>query len=83
MSDTENLRELHDKKELTDLLKSINEEKKNNNIKVPIAVKISPDLNERQLEDVAEILVINNVELIIISNSTDKNRDSLLNINKL
>ena len=35
----------HDKKDLTDLLKSINEEKKLNNIKVPIAVKISPDIN--------------------------------------
>ena len=80
---TENLRDFHDKKDLTDLLKSINEEKKLNNIHVPIAVKISPDLNLKQLENIAEILVSNKVDIAIISNSTDRNRDILSNINKL
>ena len=80
---TENLREFHEKKELTELLKSINEAKKNNHTKVPIAVKISPDLNFSQIENIAEILVSNHVEIIVISNSTDGNRDILSNINKL
>ena len=64
-------------------MKSINEAKKNNNTKVPIAVKISPDLNFNQIENIAEILVSNHVEIIVISNSTDGNRDILSNINKL
>ena len=80
---TENLRHFHDKKELNDLLQSINEEKKKNKTKIPIAVKISPDLNNKQLEDVAEILISKNVDVVIISNSTDRNRENLSNINRL
>ena len=57
--------------------------KKINNTKVPIAVKISPDLDLKQLENIAEILVSNKIDVIIISNSTDRNRDTLSNINKL
>ena len=57
--------------------------KKNLSSDIPIAIKISPDLNQTQIEDVAEILVDNNVEYIIVSNSTDRNRENLININKL
>ena len=51
-------------------------------IKIPIAVKISPDLNQSKIEEVSEILVKNNINAAIISNSTDGNRESLVNINK-
>ena len=80
---TENLRDFHERGELGNLIKTINKEKKNNNSNIPIAVKISPDLTFDQIEGVSEILIENNVEIIIISNSTDKNRDALKNINKL
>ena len=80
---TENLRDFHERGELGNLIKTINKEKKNNNSNIPIAVKISPDLTFDQIESVSEILIENNVEIIIISNSTDKNRDTLKNINKL
>ena len=39
-------------------------------------------MSSRQIEDVSEILVNNKVETIIISNSTDRNRENLSNINK-
>ena len=80
---TESLRDFHGKKELNELIKIINNEKKNLSSDIPIAIKISPDLNQTQIEDVAEILVDNNVEYIIVSNSTDRNRENLININKL
>jgi len=79
---TENLRSFHDKKELDELISTINNEKKNLNSKIPIAVKISPDLNQSKIEEVSEILVKNNINAAIISNSTDGNRESLVNINK-
>ena len=79
---TENLRSFHDKKELEELISTINNEKKNLNSKIPIAVKISPDLNQSKIEEVSEILVKNNINAAIISNSTDGNRESLVNINK-
>ena len=79
---TENLRSFHDKKELEELISTINNEKKNLNSKIQIAVKISPDLNQSKIEEVSEILVKNNINAAIISNSTDGNRESLVNINK-
>ena len=80
---TENLRDFHDKEELEDLLNAINNEKKSFNSKIPIAVKLSPDLNQNQIESVSEILLENKIDVAIISNSTDKNRENLININKL
>ena len=59
----------------------IKKKKKNSNI--PIAVKISPDLDQNQIENISEILIDNKVEVAIISNSTDRNREKLININKM
>ena len=80
---TENLRNFHGKKELGDLINAISAEKKNQNSKIPLAVKISPDLSQEQIENISEILLENNIEVAIISNSTDKNREGLNNINKM
>ena len=80
---TESLRDFHGKKELQELIHAINNEKKSLNSKIPVAVKLSPDLNRNQIEIVSEILLENNVEAAVISNSTDKNREKLININKL
>ena len=41
---TENLRKFHNQKQLDDLLKSIEKEKQNLNSKIPIVVKVSPDI---------------------------------------
>ena len=41
---TENLRNFHDQTKLNELLKTIDKEKKNLNSKIPIAVKVSPDI---------------------------------------
>ena len=79
---TENLRDLHQTSELDILIKSILKEKKNSRSNIPIAIKISPDLSPSQIEDVSEILVNNKIETIVISNSTDRNREKLSNINK-
>ena len=80
---TDNLRDFHEKGELSNLIKAINKEKKYINSEVPIVVKISPDLTFNQVESVSEILIENNIEIAIISNSTDKNRDTLKNINRI
>tara|TARA_A100001388_G_scaffold276742_1_gene265362 strand:- start:88 stop:1134 length:1047 start_codon:yes stop_codon:yes gene_type:complete len=80
---TESLRDFHGQKELQDLLLAINNEKNNLDSKIPIAVKLSPDLNQNQIENVSEVLIENKISIAIISNSTDKNREKLININKL
>jgi len=80
---TENLRDFHKKEELNSLIKELKIEKDKLNSKIPIAFKISPDLNEDQIDSVAKILLENQIEIIIISNTSDKNRENLNNINKL
>ena len=80
---TENLRDLHQEIELDQLLSSVQNEKKKLNSKIPIAVKISPDIKENEIEKISEILIKNNIFAAIISNSSDSNRQNLKNINKL
>ncbi len=80
---TENLRSFHNQDELAELLNSINKEKKSINSNIPIAVKISPDIEEANIQKIADQLMQYNVSMVIVSNTTDKNRENLKNINKL
>ena len=79
---TENLRNFHQQSKLEELLKSINKEKKILETTIPIVVKISPDINENQINQISEILLENNIEGIIISNSSESTRNELIDIQK-
>ena len=79
---TENLRIFHDQKKLDDLLNAIEKVKKNLNSKTPIAVKVSPDINEDDVSDISEVLLNNDIEVVIISNTSDSSRDDLINMQK-
>ena len=72
---TPNLRELQEKEPLTKLLKAVQE--KNNALgKKPLLLKIAPDLNEGQLDDIIDI--INSLELDgIVATNTTISRDGL------
>ena len=80
---TENLRSFHNEDELSKLLDLVEKEKKILKTKIPIVVKISPDIKDENINIIAELLLKHNVEAIIISNSTDRHRENLSNINKL
>ena len=79
---TENLRNFHEETKLQELLKSILKEKNDLKSKVPIVVKISPDINEDQINLISEILLENKINAIIISNTSDSSRDLLSDIQK-
>ena len=79
---TEDLRSFHDQKKLNKLLESIDKEKENLGSKIPIAVKISPDIDDQEIKKITEVLLSNNIEAVIISNTSDSSRDSLNNIQK-
>ena len=79
---TEDLRSFHEQTKLNELLQTINKEKKNLNSKVPIAVKVSPDINDQEVNKITEVLLSNDVKVVIISNTSDASRDSLSNIQK-
>ena len=80
---TENLRDFHKKDELISLIKKLKIEKDKFKTKVPIAVKVAPDLNDEQIENVSNILLDEKIEIVVVSNTSDSNRDKLININKL
>ena len=79
---TENLRNFHDENQLKELLKSISEKKKQLKTEIPVAVKISPDINENQIDLISEILLENEISAIIISNTSESSRETLQNIQR-
>ena len=79
---TENLRDFHDQSKLDLLLKEINKEKKNLNSKIPIVVKIAPDIKDEEIEKISEILITNKVEAVIISNTSNVSREKLQDMQK-
>lgn len=79
---TENLRSFHNQQELENLISAIDKEKKVLKTKIPTTIKISPDINGNQIDQIAEVLLNYNIPAIIISNTTENNRDSLVNSNK-
>ena len=79
---TENLRNFHEGGKLQDLLKSVITEKKNLNSNIPIAVKVSPDISEDQVNQISEILLENGINVVIVSNTSDATRDKLSNIQR-
>ena len=79
---TENLRNFHEESKLQELLKSILDEKKDLKSDIPIAVKISPDIDENQINLISEILLQNEIKAIIISNTSESSRNSLSDIQR-
>ena len=79
---TENLRTFHEGNKLQDLLKSIMEERKNLKSNIPIAVKVSPDISEDQVNQISEILLEHEIKAIIVSNTSEATRDKLSNIQR-
>ena len=53
---TPGLRELQDKKPLSDILNRLMEENAKKDIQKPILLKIAPDLSDDQLNDIVEIV---------------------------
>jgi len=79
---TENLRKFHNQKQLDELLKNTEKAKQNLGSKIPIVVKISPDINNNEIDEISQVLLNNNVKGMIISNSSDATREKLMNIQK-
>ena len=64
------------------MLKEIENEKKELNSTVPLAVKVSPDIKDKEINNISDVLLNNNIDVVIISNTSDTTRDSLNNIQK-
>ena len=80
---TEGLRDLHSRDSLTTLLKRLTELRKKEKIKKPLFIKISPDIENKEISNIIELILKFNIEGIIVSNTSDKNREKLLGNQKM
>jgi dihydroorotate dehydrogenase len=76
---TPGLRNLQNRGQIEKLVKNL-KEKKNNLISlenIPIFFKIAPDMDEEQIRDIALMSLSNNIDGLVISNSTIERPDTL------
>ncbi len=64
------------------LLEGLNKLKKDKNIDKPLAIKLSPDIDEKEISNIVEIINKYKIDGIIISNTTNQNREKLLDSKK-
>jgi dihydroorotate dehydrogenase len=76
------LRKFHNQEQLENLLKNVEKEKKNLKSKIPIVVKVSPDIRNGEIDEISQVLLSNNVEGVVVSNTSDSTRESLVDIQK-
>jgi dihydroorotate dehydrogenase len=74
---TPGLRALQDKEPLTQIINALVEKRALREAKKPILLKIAPDLNTSQLDDIVEISNNTNLDGLVISNTTIS-RDGLI-----
>ena len=79
---TPGLREFHNESTLQNLLKNITEFAKKNKINKPLTLKISPDIADGDISYVIELIKKFKIKGVVISNTTDKNRENLRGKNK-
>lgn len=78
---TPNLRELQEKKPLTDLLQTLQDRNNAKESRKPILLKIAPDLSNDQLLDIIDIISATNIDGVIATNTTIS-REGLSSKNK-
>ena len=76
---TEGLRDFHDQEKLKDLLLALNKIKKENKTDIPLLLKVSPDIKDNHISEIVDMAIKNNISAIILTNTTNGNRDNLTN----
>ena len=74
---TEGLRDFHDQERLIELITSLNKIKKDKGTNIPLLLKISPDINNNYIPEIAETAIKSNFSAIILTNTTNGNRANL------
>jgi len=80
---TEGLREFHNHKKLEDLLDALNKKKEEKKTSIPLLLKVSPDIDDNNIAEIADIAIKNKISAIILTNTTDGNRDNLISTLKI
>jgi len=75
---TEGLRDFHDQEKLEDLLLVLNKIKKEKKTNIPLLLKVSPDIGDNDISEIANVATKNDISAIILTNTTNGNRDNLV-----
>jgi len=75
---TEGLRDFHDQEKLQDLLSVLNKIKKDKKTNIPLLLKVSPDIKNNNISEIVDVATKNNISAIILTNTTNGNRDNLV-----
>jgi len=72
---TKGLRDFHEQEKLRYLLEEMN---KINKEKIPLLLKVSPDIDDVHISEISDIAIKNHISGIILTNTTNSNRDNLI-----
>ncbi len=79
---TVGLRDFHKESEMEKLLSGLNKIKKDRKFDQPLALKLSPDIGDKEISSTIELLKKYNIQGVIISNTTERNRENLTDVKK-
>ena len=79
---TKDLRDFHNQEKLENLISKLNQIKKEKKTNIPIILKISPDIEDDQINEITDISKKNNISAIILTNSSIGNRKNLISENR-
>ena len=75
---TPDLRLQHKKENISDLIENIRKHRDGKKTKVPILVKVSPDIDDQEIKELSDIFIKKKVDGIILTNTTINNKQRLL-----
>ena len=79
---TKGLREFHKSEHLKELLSKIDDMRKKSNFNKSFLLKISPDLEDSFIDNIVELVLQHNIDGLILTNTTNQNRENLLDKKK-
>ena len=78
---TEGLRNFHEEQVLKKLLSKINEIREKSNYNKFFLLKVSPDLEKKQIQGITNLILEYKIDGVILTNTTNKNRENLVDSN--
>ena len=78
---TEGLRNFHEEQVLKKLLLKINEIREKSNYNKFFLLKVSPDLEKKQIQGITNLILEYKIDGVILTNTTNKNRENLVDSN--